>query len=336
MRSTPQRRSAIAIRPSTSTREPPVNGPPVAVEAIARQVDQLVGEDGRDLEKEEAGEPEREGRGRQMAALAQAQDGAQRVGEPSHHVELQAERREPRHKALAMVEPGPARAALEPLAQCAGLGEPSLPALRRGVLYRSEDRSAHGGHAAEAERRPGEPVEPGRPIDETMDQRWGVHRDDEMGRLAAQQTLVSGPALAFDEGPAGQKHAVEKAFEECRHRSPPGREDEDEVIGPVDERDCLLDGRLELLVAGRAAQHVELEGWSRRGRAAAPPHRRWPPPRHRHRRALRTGSPPADGPGRREREGAAMVGIVRAGWLPMAVVPGNGGEAAGRLRRSGR
>ena len=164
---------------------------PVAVEAIARQVDQLVGEDGRDLEKEEAGEPERKGRGRQMAALAQAQDGAQRVGEPGHHMELQAERREPRHKALAMVEPGPARAALEPLAQRAGLGEPGLPALRRGVLHRSEDRSAHGGHAAEAERRPGEAVEPGRPIDETMDQRWGVHRDEEMRRLAAQQALVA-------------------------------------------------------------------------------------------------------------------------------------------------
>ena len=79
-------------------------------------------------------------------------------------------------------------------------------------------------------------------------------------------------AVPLAEGEAGDEHPVEEALEPRRHRPPPVRVDQHQVVGPGDQAARPLEVGLERLRGGRAFDDVRVEGEvaeaQRRDRAA--------------------------------------------------------------------
>ena len=119
-------------------------GTMVPVAQVALEIELVIGEDGRELQREQAGKTEPEDERREMAGGAPGARRADRISGPRHRVELQAETRQPGREASARALYGRQGAMaqrqafvsrlLDPL--CATFGTRGLDGAEDGVAHR--------------------------------------------------------------------------------------------------------------------------------------------------------------------------------------------------------
>ena len=243
-------------------------GAVVTVADVALEIEAVVGEDGRELEREQAGEAEPEGEPRELPGRLRGSGRTHRIGGPCHGMELQPEAPEPGGKSSAHALALCQRAVAQGEAFAARIVDPLGAPAGAGRLDGTEDGAAHRRHAAEAQRGAAECVQPRRAIDVAVDEGRRIHGRQQMGALADQQLVPALAVVAVLEGEARHQHAIEEALQAGRHGAPPGGEDEDQVLGPGDEVHGLGDGGLALLVARRGDEDVGLEAAVGQGQTA--------------------------------------------------------------------
>ena len=233
--------------------------PEVLVAAVAFEVEVVVGEHGDHFEEEEAEQAEPECRGIEPAGRLHRAGRADGVRAPGHRMELQPHRGNPGAERLAPALGRGQHALAQPQSVRSGLLQPALTRGGIRILHHAEDGGAHRLDAAETERGPGKAVQPRRLVDPAVDPRRRVHRGEEMGRSSGEELVPAASLVVLFEREAGHQYPVEEALQQRRHRAPPGREHEHQVVRPPDQLDRFADGRLERLVARRAGDHVGIE-----------------------------------------------------------------------------